>query len=191
MFTYSRRGTRKKARMTTTEYFQTPETVLPRELAFGVLRAADAPSPSHQRMVRDLTVALTMFAREHHAGEVFPAPIDVVLDFDKALVVQPDVVFLAAERSDLVADRIYGAPDLVIEVLSPNPRIGRLEDRIGWFAQYGVHECWLVNLAAKQIVVLKLTERGVEERLSAVGNYEIPTSVLDGLPLTPAQLFGW
>ncbi|HYT75395.1 MAG TPA: hypothetical protein VEL79_11640, partial [Vicinamibacterales bacterium] len=60
--------------MTTIEYLQTPETVLPRELAFGVLRVADSPVVRHQRVVRDLTIALTAFARAHRLGEVLPAP---------------------------------------------------------------------------------------------------------------------
>jgi len=44
------------------EYLNTPETVLPRELAFGVMRVADAPVVSHQRVVRDLTIALWKIA---------------------------------------------------------------------------------------------------------------------------------
>src|SRR6266702_2397528 len=108
-----------RARMTTIEYLQTPETVLPRELAFGVLRVADSPVVRHQRVVRDLTIALTAFARAHRLGEVLPAPMDVILNHDANLVVQPDLLFVSAERSEIVADRIYGAPDLVVEVLSP------------------------------------------------------------------------
>jgi Uma2 family endonuclease len=177
--------------MTTLEYLQTPETVLPRELASGVLRAADAPSASHQRIVRDLTVALTTFLRERRLGEVLPAPIDVILDFEKGLVVQPDLVFVSNERQHLIADRVYGSPDLVVEVLSPNPRIGRLDERVGWFARYGVRECWLVDVATKQVAVLRLNDRGVEERSLALSSRPIATAVLDGLNLTPTQLFGW
>src|SRR5687767_2475511 len=61
---------RRKTGMTTVEYLQTPETVLPRELAFGVLRVADAPTLFHQRVVRDVTVALHAFVREYRLGEV-------------------------------------------------------------------------------------------------------------------------
>ncbi len=115
--------------MTTIEYLQTPETVLPRELAFGVLRVADSPVVRHQRVVRDLTIALTAFARAHRLGEVLPAPMDVILDHDANLVVQPDLLFVSAERSEIVADRIYGAPDLVVEVLSPQLAGGRVARR--------------------------------------------------------------
>ena len=111
--------------MTTDEYFATPETVLPAELAYGVLRVADSPVVRHQRVVRDLTIALTAFARDRQLGEVLPAPMDVVLDRDAALVVQPDILFVSHDRDHIVTDRVHGAPDLVVEVLSPHPRIGR------------------------------------------------------------------
>jgi Uma2 family endonuclease len=84
------------------------------------------------------------------------SPIDVILDRSKALVVQPDLLFIANDRSHIVTDRIYGAPDLVIEVLSPQPRIGRLDDRVSWFAQYGVRECWLLRQDEVVLDVLTL-----------------------------------
>src|SRR5262249_46820514 len=128
----------RSGRMTTAEYFQTPETVLPRELAHGVLRVADSPTASHQRVVRDLVITLEKFVRERQLGEVLPAPLDVVLDYDRGLVVQPDLVFISRGRAHLVTDRLHGPPDLVVEVLSPHPRIGSLEERVGWFAAAGV-----------------------------------------------------
>ena len=177
--------------MTTVEYLETPETVLPRELAYGELRVADSPSVSHQRVVVELTLALVPFVRERHLGEVLVAPMDVILDFDGALVVQPDLLFVSQERRHIISDRIYGAPDLVIEVLSPHPRIGRTEERIGWFARSGVRECWLVSTADKSIVVLSLTGTGIRARTLHRGSDAIQTEVLEGLSLTPVQVFGW
>ena len=75
--------------MTTAEYLETPETVTPRELAYGELRVAESPSASHQRVVRELAVSLITFVRERQLGEVLFAPMDVVLDYDADLVVQP------------------------------------------------------------------------------------------------------
>jgi Uma2 family endonuclease len=90
-------------------------------------------------------------------------------------------VFVSAERSHIAADRVYGAPDLAIEVLSPNARVGRVDEQVGWFAQYGVRECWLVDLAARQIAVLGLSERhGVSRRtLHALGE-PLASDVLGG-----------
>jgi Uma2 family endonuclease len=177
--------------MTTIEYLQTPETVLPRELAFGVLRVADSPTTFHQRVVRDLTIALTSFARARRLGEVLPAPMDVVLDHDAGLVVQPDLLFVSAEQSHIVGDRIYGAPDLVVEVLSPHPRIGGLEERVAWFARYGVRECWLVDLPRRAVAVLTFVDGSLADRTLVTGSARIVSAILPDLPLTPTDIFGW
>jgi Uma2 family endonuclease len=167
--------------MTTTEYLNTPETVLPRELAFGVLRVA----------VRDLTLALCGFVRDRALGEVLPAPTDVVLDYDKALVVQPDLLFVSSERRDIVRARVYGAPDLVVEVLSPQPRIGKLDERVAWFARYGVTECWIANAVRKELTMLTFADGSIAKRSVANGASRIQTDILDGIPLTPFNLFGY
>lgn len=185
------RAARRRTEMTTAEYLHTPETVEPRELAYGVLRVAESPKVVHQRVVRDLTIALSGFVKAHGLGEVLPAPMDVVLDYDAALVVQPDLLFVSNERRSIVDDRVYGAPDLVVEVLSPHPRIGRLEERIGWFARYGVRECWLVDLRLRQFAVLLLNETGVRERRLADRTEPIVSDVLGTLPLTPDAVFGY
>jgi len=167
--------------MTTAEYLNTPETVLPCELAYGVLRVADAPSIPHQRMVGELFLALTAFVRQRRLGEVLLAPTDVVLDVDRALVVQPDLVFVSSERSHIAADRVYGAPDLAIEILSPHARVGRVDEQVGWFAQYGVRECWLVDLAPLQIAVLGLSEQhGVSHRTLHRFGEPLASGVLPG-----------
>ena len=177
--------------MTAAEYFRTEETVLPRELAFGELRVADAPLVPHQRVVRDLTIALTAHVRERQLGEVLPAPIDVVLDYERALVVQPDIVFVASERRGIVTDRLDGAPDLAIEVLSPLPRIGRIEERVGWFARYGVRECWLVDIAHRRVAVVTLARHGVVDRALAAADQPIASRVLRELRLRPHEVLGW
>jgi Uma2 family endonuclease len=177
--------------MTTEEYLETPETVLPRELAFGELRVAESPSVSHQRTVVELMMPLISFVRKRQLGEVLIAPMDVILDFENALVVQPDLLFVSNERRQIVGDRIYGAPDLVIEVLSPRPRIGQLEERIGWFATYGARECWLVNTEQRSIAVLSFDNGGIRGRTLHTGAQPIASNVLKDLSLTPLSIFGY
>lgn len=150
--------------MTTAQYLQTSETVLPRELAFGVLRVADAPRTPHQRAVFRLARDLAEHVERERLGEVFVAPIDVILDADRALVVQPDIVFISTARQHLVTNRICGAPDVVIDVLSPHPRVGRIDERVGWFSRYGVRECWLCDLIDRSITVIELTASGIARR---------------------------
>jgi Uma2 family endonuclease len=178
--------------MTTAEYLQTPESTLPNELVFGQLRVAEAPSTSHQRVVRELLLVLAQETSAHGAGEVLCAPLDVVLDFAANLVVQPDLVFVSKNRDDIVRDRIYGPPDVAIEVLSPHPRIGQLDERIGWFARYGVRECWLADQIEKRIVVLKLSRRrGVVGRTAFGGTERVVSDVLAFTEVNALRVFGY
>ena len=168
----------------THEYLRTPETLLPQELVYGYVREAAAPTPAHQRVVGALHVRLWHHLRETSAGDVWLAPIDVVLDVDRDLVVQPDLSVVLAAHADLVTDRIWGAPDLVVEVMSPRPRIGTLEERLAWFATYGVRECWLVHLPGSRIEVVRFAD-GVPVTTNYGPLDAIRSSVLPGLQLTP------
>ena len=131
--------------MTLAEYFRTEESNLPQELAYGRWLVKDAPTPRHQNAVGDFYFALRPFVRRARLGDVWLSPIDVVLDRENALVVQPDLIFVRNDRLHIVTDHVRGAPDMVLEVLSPYPRIGRLHERLEWFARYGVRECWLFH----------------------------------------------
>jgi len=188
---YERSRKKREGHVTTAEYFQTPETVLPQELAFGQLQVADSPSVSHQRVLRELVMALIPFVQDRQLGELLFAPMDVVLDFEADLVVQPDALFVAKERNEILTDKVFGAPDLVIEILSPNPRIGKLSERLEWFSRYGVRECWLARLPQKQISVLTLTPQGVNAEETFSRAERVRSAVLEGLELTPLQIFGW
>lgn len=150
--------------MTVDEYFRTPVTVLPAELRFGVLRVAEAPTPRHQSAVASLFRVLDSYARARDIGRVWLAPLDVVLDDERALIVQPDLMFISKEKDWIVQDRVRGAPDLVVEVLSPNPRIGKTEERVAWFAQYGVRECWLVHQERRDVTVIEYANRRIRSR---------------------------
>lgn len=174
-------------RMRTHEYFRTPETRIPQELVYGFVREAAAPSARHQRTVGALFVRLTQHLQETGAGEAWLSPLDVVLDVEQDLVVQPDLSVVLTERADIVVDRIWGAPDLVVEVLSPRPRIGSLEERLEWFGRYGVRECWLVSLEGSQIEVIAF--RGGATVSTLVRRHEaVRSSVLPELYLMPADV---
>jgi Uma2 family endonuclease len=171
----------------TTEYLRTPETPLPQELVYGYVREAAAPSAAHQRTVGALFIRLSQHLRDTGAGEAWLSPLDVVLDVERNLVVQPDLSVVLAEHADIVTDRIWGAPDLIVEVMSPRPRIGSLEERLEWFAQYGVRECWLVHLPGTSIDVIRFQSGVIVS--TVFGPVEtIQSSVLPGLRLAPLDV---
>src|SRR5262245_49197681 len=163
--------------MTVDEYLRTPETVLPAELRFGILRVAESPTPRHQSAVARLFRALDAHVSARDIGEVWLAPLDVILDQERALIVQPDLMFISNEKAWIVADRVRGAPDLMVEVLSPNPRIGKTEERVEWFAQYGVRECWLVHLDRRAVTVITYANRRIATRALFGRRHAISSSV--------------
>jgi len=177
--------------MTVEEYVRTPESVRPQELIYGALRVADAPLPRHQRAVADLFRALEAHVAERLLGEVWLSPIDVILDAERHLIVQPDLLFISNARSHIVSDRIRGAPDLVIEVLSPRPRIGELSEHIGWFAKYGVEECWIVELFARHIEVVTLMDGMIAERRTFDERSRIRSRVLPDFARSFGSILGF
>jgi Uma2 family endonuclease len=177
--------------ITTDEYFRTPETMLPQELVYGTVRDAPAPAPGHQTAVGLFFIALFLHAHERHAGGVWLSPIDVVLDREGSLVVQPDVIFVREERLHIVTDRVWGAPDLVVEVLSPNPRIGTLEERLDWFARHGVREWWLVRQPLRELEVLQLADGSVAGRHVCRGDRPIRSRVLPDFTRSVSSILDW
>ena len=143
--------------MTTREYLNTEETNRKRELRFGRLREPPAPFYSHQQLVLRVARLLSSHVEPRNSGAVAIAPIDVILDADKHLIVQPDVVFVARERQTIVRNQIWGAPDLVVEVLSTRTGVRDRGEKLTWYRQYGVRECWLVNVHEEAVTVIDLT----------------------------------
>lgn len=174
--------------MTTAEYFATPESVLPQELIHGRLMVADAPLVPHQAAVADLFRALDAHVRDHGLGRMWLAPLDVILDGGRAIVVQPDLLFISEARQSIVGDRVHGAPDLVIEVLSPNPRVGRVEVRLDLYARYGVGEYWLVHVPDRRIEIIGFAAGAVRSRRVFVAGARLVSDVLPRFDVTPGAV---
>jgi Uma2 family endonuclease len=177
--------------LTTSEYLQTAETLRVQELIYGTVQVAESPSPRHQDLLLEMAVLLRVFVGQHRLGSVWIAPLDVILDPRRALIVQPDLFYISNKRQDIITDRIWGAPDMVLEVMSPNPRIGDLQERIGWFCEYGVRECWLVHQLTREIEVLQLRSAGVLARRTHRGLESIESTVLPFFAVSPEVLTGW
>jgi Uma2 family endonuclease len=100
--------------------------------------------------------------------------------------VQPDVLFVSTERLSIVRDQVWGAPDLVVEILSIGTERRDRGEKLGWYQRYGVRECWLVELATEQVVVVDFVAR--VERPST-GVESIRSSVLPALDTSAFGVF--
>ncbi len=121
------------------------------ELIRGRFYLSPSPSPYHQTVVALLWQHLARLARPAGA-RAFLAPLDVELA--DHTVVQPDVIYLSAARRNLVGERIDGAPDLIVEVLSPGTARRDRGEKLSLYAQSGVREYWIVDPQERQIEFL-------------------------------------
>ena len=133
------------------------ETNRPRELAYGIVREPPSPFFSHQQVVIKIVRLLADYVERAKLGAVGVAPLDVILDEERALIVQPDVLFVSAERMSIIDKQVWGGPDLVVEVLSAGTALHDRTKKLGWYRQYGVRECWLVETSGDRLIVIDFT----------------------------------
>ena len=163
-------------RMGVDEYFRMPETLRPMELEFGFVREPPAPTFGHQSVVTALTALLKTHVDRRGLGVVCVSPIDVVLDRTGALIVQPDIIFVAADRREIIHDRVWGAPDLVVEVLSPGTKRRDHTKKLRWYGRYGVRECWFVDPIGRSVEVVEYQAKPIR-RTTFAGTKRIVSAV--------------
>ncbi|MFN3976216.1 MAG: Uma2 family endonuclease [Aquificaceae bacterium] len=152
------------------------------EVLEGELLEMPASTTFHQKIVGNLYHLFRSYQKEKGAGDFYLSPVDVVLSED--VVVQPDIVFISKERLDIVKEKgIFGAPDLVVEVVSPSTFKRDTEDKRRIYAKHGIKEYWLVFPEEKGIEVLELKD-GVYEVFSyAFEKGRVCSKVLEGFCL--------
>jgi len=111
-----------------------------------------APQAAHQEVSTNLVYTISDFIRKNKLGKLFHAPFDVILsNKDKP---QPDIMYISNERLNIIAkDGVHGAPDLVIEILSPST--GSLDKvrKSKLYYTHGVKEYWIVDPIYKAVQV--------------------------------------
>jgi len=177
-------------KLTYEDYLLIPEDGRRHEIIDGEHYVTAAPFVPHQRLAVRLTLRLGGFVEENRLGQFFFAPTDVLLSpFD---VVQPDLLFVSNQRASIVGlKNIQGAPDLVIEILSPSTR--KLDERLKLraYERYGVREYWMFDPARKGV---QRWERSGERLvstpfLSAAAEDVLRTPLLPGFELPLAGFF--
>ena len=159
------------------------------ELLDGDLVVAPAPNLKHQRVLLALGMLLGRFVKEAGLGEVLLSPCDVVLsDTD---VVQPDLLFISRGREHLVrnGDNVQGAPDLVVEILSPATADRDRGYKRALYARHGVSEYWLIDPVA-ETVSLHLQRNGSLVVTQTCGRGQtLRSPTLQGFEADPADVF--
>ncbi len=124
---------------TADEFLTLPERNSVIELIEGAIIVPPSPEFEHQFAHREVfRILLTV-----ENGELISAPMDVRLD--EQTVVQPDVLWLAPDTRCVVDRIVYGAPDLVVEILSPATAKRDWQDKYRLYEQHGTREYWIVD----------------------------------------------
>lgn len=177
--------------LTRHEYEKLPETGKRYQLMGGLLRMAPAPNRYHQEISRNLEFILWQHIKAHRLGEIYNAPFDVYLsDHD---VFQPDLLFVSNERRSILSPKgVEGAPDLVIEILSPTSEFHDRNTKQSTYAEAGVSEYWLIEPKTQSIEVYLLGVDPDKPRLTVqLGKDAVMMSELfPGLEIVLAEVFG-
>ncbi len=171
------------------DWLRLPDDAYRYEIIEGELFVSPPPSIQHQVAVSSLLAAMYQYARQHELGLVLTAPIGVRMPGQTA-VVQPDLLFVHRERLHLVKDDVVdGAPDLVVEVLSPSNWIYDRTRKLDTYRQAGVREYWIVDYRARTVDVLVLEEGEYVQRGQYHEGDRAPSEALPGFAIPIADLF--
>jgi Uma2 family endonuclease len=173
------------------DYVRLPEDGRRYEIIEGVLYVANAPSYDHQFTVLKIATKLENIFEAGSLGVVITAPFEVHLP-GIAKPVQPDVLFIRKERQPVTGTQIFeGAPDLIVEVLSPSSL--RLDQHVkfGAYERAGVGEYWIADPKTQAITIYYLPDEGPEYVL--LGQFTaaetVQSKVLPGLAFIAGTVF--
>jgi Uma2 family endonuclease len=145
---------------------QAPDDGKRREAIGGDLWVSAAPSVRHQRVSKRLERALLRLLEDAGHGEVLDAPVGVEFP-ETGEGVQPDIVFVSSQRRGIVAeDWIRGAPDLVVEILSPATAERDRGLKRDLYRRRGVREYWIVDPEEDAVDVWRFGEEARHERFT-------------------------
>lgn len=160
------------------------------EIIEGELFVSCSPSLTHQRTFGNLFVRISNCLAQNPIGEVFATPGVI---FSELSGVIPDIIFISNERRDEIAsgERVYGAPDLIIEIVSPGSENER-RDRVAkrqLYGKHGVKEYWVVDPQQRTVEIYRLVGQTLQLHALLQEMDEITTSVLPGFSCKVEDVF--
>lgn len=148
------------------------------ELIDGIFYDMSAPTTIHQAFVGFIHTKLLEYVLKK-GGDCMPfmSPVDVQLDEDDRTIVQPDV-FVVCDRSKLHTNRVFGAPDFLVEILSPSTRKKDMQLKLYKYGEAGVKEYWMVDPDSKKVIVYDLEH----ELIPVIYSFEnsVPVMIWNG-----------
>ena len=150
--------------------------MVPHNLIDGDLYRMPSPRSVHQDAVLSLArrMADVMDAR---GGRVILSPMDC--EFADGTVLQPDLGYIRPERTGIFTDVVHGAPDLVIEVISPSSRRFQRDRKMAVYARFGVPEAWVVDPPNRTMTVFENRDGAWATETTVAFGELIPSRIID------------
>lgn len=158
------------------------------EIINGELKMTPSPLSVHQRIAAELAYLMTAFVKKKNLGTVLFAPIDVV--FSLKNVFQPDILFISRDQMQIIKEKnIEGAPDLIVEILSPSTALNDLTIKKDVYQGSGVKELWYVSPDEKSIVIYQNSEKGFKQLAAGKAEDTVRSKLLEGFAVKLKDLF--
>ncbi len=136
------------------------------EVINGQLFMSPSPPTNHQIIVTDLLTDINFYCKKSKLARVFVAPYDVYLD-EKENAVQPDIVVVLKENTNIIKDHIHGVPDIIIEVLSEGNKNHDLIRKKELYERFGVKEYFIIEPESRLVTPFTLQNgkyiKGIEQ----------------------------
>ena len=178
-------------RLTYDDLLRMPEDGMRHEIIDGVHYVTPSPVPRHQELSGRLYLAIGNYLQERSdAGRLYYAPLDTI--FTRWDVVEPDLLFIAADQLDILTDaNVQGAPALIVEILSPATKQRDLGVKRQLFDRGGVREYWIVDPQANTITIYRRSGDGRFPLAHSLPDDAdaITTPLLPGFSLALEELF--
>jgi Uma2 family endonuclease len=143
------------------DIWDTPDDGKRYEVIDGALYVTPPPGWGHQRGITKLILIVGGHVYQNGLGEVVPAPIGVKLDDENGI--EPDLVYVSNERRQIIVERgVLGAPDLIVEVLSPSTQSRDRGIKMRRYAAAGVPHYWMLNYRDPALEAYRLTAEGYQ-----------------------------
>jgi Uma2 family endonuclease len=177
-------------KLTYEDYERFPEDGQRHEILDGEHFVSASPATPHQLVFGAAFSALYVFVKERRLGRILGAPYDVVLSEHDVVV--PDILFVSSDRGDIINSKnAQGAPDLVVEILSPSSRRRDKGLKLARYEKLGVVEYWILDPEAASVLVFRREGEVFLPplHLSAENDERLTTPLLPGLELSLREVF--
>ena len=176
--------------MTVADLELMPDDLNRYELVEGEILVSRSLGLTHQDVLVNLLTILVLHLTQHPVGKVYLTPGVILDDFNSVI---PDIAFVSRSRRKKIASgkHITGAPDLVVEIVSPgneNARRDRVVKR-QVYGRYGVQEYWIVDPLKRSVDVYRLLESSLELFVTFSHDQEITSPLFPGLAIPAKTLF--